>query len=86
MEDVKAFLSDSPLAGRIALPTRIVVRRVELGTDALAEIMQKGEFAPAGGDTCELEAGGQVLARGKIVKRRGEIFFKVVEIGKEEGS
>jgi hypothetical protein len=63
---------------RITLPTRIIVNRIELSATALADIVQKGELAPAGGDTCELEAGGQVLARGKIVKRRGSYFFKVL--------
>ena len=63
---------------RVSLPTRIIVNRIELSATALADIVQKGELAPAGGDTCELEAGGQVLARGKIVKRRGSYFFKVL--------
>jgi flagellar motor switch/type III secretory pathway protein FliN len=71
------------LLDRIQLPTRIVVHRTELTTAALAAIVQKGELAPADGGTCELEAGGQVLARGKIVRKRGRYFFKVLETAKE---
>ena len=68
---------------RVVLPTRIIVARTTLSTAALSAIIQKGELAPASGETCELEAGGQVLARGKIVKRRGEYYFKVRETGEE---
>jgi hypothetical protein len=73
------------LLDRIQLPTRIVVHRAELTTAVLAVVVQKGELAPADGDTCELEAGGQVLARGKIVRKRGRYFFKVLETAKEGG-
>ncbi len=69
---------------RITLPTRIIVQRVDLSMVMLAEIAQKGELGPAGGETCELEAGGQVIARGKIVRRRGGYYFKVLETGEEK--
>jgi len=69
---------------RIALPSRIIVQRTSISTAVLAEIVQKGVLAPAGGETCDLEAGGQVLARGRIVRRRGEYYFKVLETGKEK--
>jgi hypothetical protein len=68
----------------IALPTRIIVQRIDLSVTTLAEIVQRGELALEGGETCELEAGGQVLARGKIVRRRGEHYFKVLETGEEK--
>jgi hypothetical protein len=73
-----------PNLGRIAVPTRIIVHRSELSTTALGEIIQKGEYVPTGGEVCELEAGGEVVARGKIVRRRGEYWFRVVETEKEE--
>jgi len=77
MEKQKSILD------RVTLPTRIIVNRVQLTAAALSDLVSKGEFSP-GGETCELEAGGQVLARGKIVRRRGAYFFKVVETAKEE--
>jgi hypothetical protein len=72
------------LFDRLRLPTRIIVNRSALTAAGLAEAIQKGEYAPDGGETCELAAGGQVLARGRIVRRRGRYFFKVLETAKEE--
>ena len=68
---------------RISIPTRIIVNRFELTAASLADVFARGELSPAGGDTCELEAGGQVVARGKIVWRGGRHFFKVLESAKE---
>jgi hypothetical protein len=64
---------------RVTLPTRIIVKRMELTAAALAQVLQSGELSPADGGVCELEAGGQVLARGRIVKRGGKFWFKVTE-------
>jgi hypothetical protein len=72
------------LLDRISIPTRLIVNRFELTTAALADALSKGELAPAAERTCELEAGGQIVARGKIVKRGGRYFFKVLESAKEE--
>ncbi len=69
---------------RVLLPTRIVVHRLELTTEALAEAIRSGELVPASEGSCELESGGQVLARGRIVRRRGEYYFKVLGTGEEE--
>jgi len=68
---------------RISLSTRIIVNRFDLKPSRLAEIVQKGELAPEDGDLCELEAGGQVIARGKIVRKRGRHLFKVLETAEE---
>ena len=73
-----------PDLDRIQVATRIIVHRSEISTTALGEVIQKGEFVPSGGEVCELEAGGQVVARGRIVRRRGESWFKVLETAKEE--
>jgi hypothetical protein len=77
MENEKTILD------RITIPTRIIVDRIELTAAALAEALSRGELLTGGGATCELEAGGQILARGKIVKRRGGFFFKVRETAEE---
>lgn len=69
---------------RLTLPTRVIVNRSELSASGLAGIVQEGEYSPVEGDTCELEAGGQVLARGRIVRRRGRWFFKVLAAGEKE--
>lgn len=75
--------SQRSLFERITIPTRVIVNRLEFTTTALAETLAKGELAPAGESTCELEAGGQIIASGKIVRRRGRYFFKVLESAEE---
>ncbi len=71
---------------RIRIPTRVIVRRLELTPGALADIVRTGTFTPADGAVCELEAGGKTIARGKIVRRRGAHWFKVREIAEEARS
>ena len=71
---------------RIRIPTRVIVHRLELTPGALADIVRTGTFKPSDGAVCELEAGGKVIARGKIVRRRGAYWFKVGETAKEERS
>jgi hypothetical protein len=77
--------SPKGLFDRIRLPTRIIVHRFALSANDLADVVQKGELAPAGEAVCALEAGGQVLARGRIVRRRGTYWFKVTETAEEVG-
>jgi hypothetical protein len=78
-----ALSMKTTILDRISLPTRVVVQRLPLMPPALGALARGGELTAEGGTTCELESGGQVLARGRIVKRRGEYFFKVQEIGEE---
>ncbi len=80
-DSVRDFLSKSPLANRIKLPTRIVVQRTQVSSGRLVQIKKDGSYGPVPKEeeVCELEVGGQVIARGKIVRRRGEFFFKVRE-------
>jgi hypothetical protein len=73
------------LFDRIRLPARVIVNRFELSATDLSGIIDRGELSPRGGDVCELECGGQVLARGRIVRRRGRFIFKVLETAQEEG-
>ena len=67
----------------VKFPTRIIIQRISLTPAGLGALAQDGELTAAGDVACELEAGGQVIARGKIVRRRGGYFFKVRETGKE---
>jgi hypothetical protein len=78
---LQSFFESSPLAGRIKLPTRIVIQRTKLSPGELMQIRESGRYGPIPQkqEICELEAGGRVLARGKIVRRRGEYYFKVLD-------
>ncbi len=71
---------------RIRIPTRVIVHRLELTPEALAEIVRTGTFTPVDGAVCELEAGAKVIARGRIVRRRGGFVFKVRETAEEATS
>jgi len=69
---------------RIRVPTRVIVHRSVLSSAALADAIERGELAPREGGICELEAGEKVIARGTVVRRRGESWFKVLETAREE--
>ena len=90
MESEEVPMKKLGIQDRVVLPTRIIVHRFELTAAALGEVLQSGELTPetgpGAGPVCELEAGGsgpgapgQVLARGRIVKKRGTYWFKVTE-------
>lgn len=86
-ESLYAFLKDSPLADRVKLRSRVVVQRAFLSPREILSIQAEQKYGPVPKKQriCELEAGGRVLARGKIVKRKGEYYFKVLEKpGKED--
>ena len=69
---------------KVLLPTRVIVHRSVGGASELADALEGGKLTPAGGDTCELEAGGAVIARGRIVRKGRAWFFKVLETAGEE--
>ena len=83
MGDWKRFTEDSPLAERIRVPTCVVVYRFDATPAMLAAVHANRALAPEGVEICELEAGGRVVARGKMVKRRGGWFLKIAEIAEE---
>ena len=79
MDTFEQFLKQSPMAARVVLPTLVVVGRDKLSSEALATLRTRGTYA--GGDAaCDLEVGGQVVARGRVVTRRGLHYFQVREI------
>jgi hypothetical protein len=82
MDKLKRFLEESPIAAKVSLPTKIVVHELKLSYMAVKGIMESAAFTPSDGKVCELEVGGRRIARGRIVRRRGEYFFKVGEMEK----
>jgi hypothetical protein len=82
MEKLKRFLEESPIAARVALPTKIIVRELKLSYMAVKGIMESAAFTPSDGKVCELEVGGRRIARGRIVRKHGNYFFKVGEMEK----
>ena len=85
MDQLADFFEKSPIAERITLPTRIILHRLELSPDTAAAAMEAGALEPpVEGQCCELEVGGQLIARGKLVRRRGAWCFRVDSTGEEE--
>jgi hypothetical protein len=78
--------ADPVFFGRLSLPSRVVVRRCTLDQGQLAAMAARGEFVSGEGETCELEVGGQVVARGRMVRKGGRHFFKVTETSQGGGA
>ncbi len=86
MEDFETFLKESPIAEKIKLEPNIIVGRTQLSPGELAVIKQRGYYGevPEKELTCEIEAGGQILAEGKIIRKQGEYYFKVTDMNVED--
>ena len=78
-EQLENFLRESPMAEKIRLPAKVVVHRTSLCPLDVKNIRESGAYGPIPEkeEICELHIGGQRIARGIIVKRRGEYYFKV---------
>ena len=81
-ESIDRFFSESKIAEKVHLETRIVLQRTKLSPGDLVQISKKKEYGPVPQNErlCELEVGGLVLAKGRIVKKRGEYYFKATEM------
>jgi hypothetical protein len=78
MKSIKVFLEDSPIAEKVRLESRVITHRRVLSPRDLVN-KSDGEYIASSDEVCELEVGGQILAKGKIVRKRGVYFFKVLE-------
>ena len=85
MADLQDFLQHSSIAERVVVPTRVVVHRTRLTTADIVELQNgdPGTHIPPQPTTCELATVDKVIARGKIVKKGGRTFFKVLETEEE---
>ena len=83
---LEEFLKSSPVAESVHVQGNVVLHRMKLSTDDLAEILKNGEFITERDKSkrYELEINGLTVAAGRIVKKRGEYFFKVTDITREE--
>ncbi len=73
---------DEAIAKRVKLAGRVVVQRTCLSPTDLSVLKERESYGPIPKreEICELELGDQVIARGRIVKRRGEYYFRVQEM------
>ena len=79
---VDAFL-DGPVARRIAFPGRVVIRRGQMTLAEFRGMATAGEVTVSGSPLCELEIGGEVIARGRIEEEDGEYYFVAQEESNE---
>ncbi|MBT3272695.1 MAG: hypothetical protein HN368_06050 [Spirochaetales bacterium] len=86
MNSKDEFFQESPLAGRVKLGTRLIIHERFCSNRELAEITEAGKYGPLAdaGIGCKLECGGQIIAEGKLVKKSGKVFFKILQTEKEE--
>ena len=82
MADIGGFLEQSPVARRTRVDANVILTRTTLTAAKLVSIKERGVFTPERIDTneCELEVGGKVVARGRIVKRRGRSYLKITAL------
>ncbi len=77
---IQSFLKTST-ADRVKVQPNVVIHRTELSPMGIVRIRRDNNYTiPESESLCELEAGGQVIADGKIVKRKGAYYFKVSRI------
>jgi hypothetical protein len=83
---IEQFLTTSKIAGTTRIPARIVVHRDRLSPHEIARIAEIGEYAiDTGKGICELEVGGQVIGLGKIVRKGGQMYFKLLKAAPLDG-
>ena len=83
---LEEFLKLSPIAESVHVQGNVVLHRMKLSTEDLAEIRRNGEFITERDKSkrYELEINGLTVAAGRIVKKRGDYYFKVTDISREE--
>ncbi|MBN2659317.1 MAG: FliM/FliN family flagellar motor switch protein [Spirochaetales bacterium] len=83
---MKDFLSTSPIADEVRLPAKVVLERKKLSVEELLSLESKGVFDVPGDrdNDYELEINGCSIARGRIVRKQGEYYFRIKEMCGEE--
>ncbi len=88
VDGLERWLAESPTAKRIALSSAVVVARTEMSPRDVAAVRKAGTFGPVPPreELCELVVGGQCVAEGKIVRRKGAYYFKAIRLAELPGA
>ena len=80
-EKLNAFLESSPNSEKVKLNGKVVIQRTQLTPLDIYNIKKAKQYGaiPKQEQICELEIGGQVLAKGKIIKKGDLCYFKVIK-------
>lgn len=79
------FLKTSPMAEDVKLGANVVLHRSSMSTDELLAIEEEGNITFDDGlmQEYELEVNGLSIARGSIIRKKGEYYFKIKEMNGE---
>lgn len=79
------FLWTSPVAEKVKLESNVVLHRKKLSAGELVNIEAEGHFRSKDNrdGEYELEVNGLSIARGTIIRKKGEYYFKVKEMNEE---
>ena len=74
------------LEAQVAVPTELVLARTSLSSRAIVEARRAGrmEFKGEADGRVFLEVGGVVIGEGRIVKKAGRNYFKVLRLSAAE--
>jgi hypothetical protein len=79
---LQEFYQNSAIATKVKLDTYVVIQRTQLSPNDLNTIMEQGKYGPipSHAQVCELVAGGKTIARGEIIQKEAEWYFRVCEL------
>jgi len=82
---LKDFLKTSSTAEIVRLDGNVILNKTRLSADDLMGIRQAGELNLENDRSgeYELEVNGLTIAKGRIIKKKGEYYLKISEINKE---
>lgn len=85
-QSLQTFLNTSPISKKVKIKGKVVLQRKKMTARDIVSIRQNKTYGviPEKEKVCELELGGQVLAYGKIIKQKGEYYFKITQIEKKQ--
>jgi Type III flagellar switch regulator (C-ring) FliN C-term len=81
---LKEYLKSSAIAETVQLEGNVILHRQKLSAEDLMNIESDGEFSVGFKDNqnYELEVNGLTVATGRIIRKKGEYFFKVSKMNK----
>ncbi|MBI9098713.1 MAG: hypothetical protein JEY91_09555 [Spirochaetaceae bacterium] len=83
---LRDFLNSAPIAETVHVEGNVILQRMKLSTDDLLNIRERGELVTEQNKNklYELEVNGLTIATGRVIKKRGEFYFKVIAMNREE--
>ncbi len=71
--------NEIPKGGKIMIRPALILKRNNLSPADLAEIQDTGSLTGIKDPRFELEVQGVTIARGKLIKKKGKHYLKIIE-------